>query len=686
MDVPKEKPLQLQKLPDQVILILLCLRLVSKQVHKCFFSQSKTSKDVKEIFAPIKDGQYPRRILIEGAPGIGKTVLSKEISVQWANGQLLKNEILVFLIFLRDPLVQKMMSLKDFVKYYYQFDESSDSIASSCADYLLQSNGDRVTFIFDGYDEYPKNLQQKNLISDILCCRRLSNCGLVLTSRPHASVHHHHDQLFERRVEILGFTKEDRMNYITSSLEEKGAPLIKYLDSHLTISSLCFIPFNMTMLLWLYKQGVVLPNSSTELYNYFICHTICHHIAKVHAVIYGNIINLNDFEQPYKIIIQQLAFLSYKALNKSQLTFTLDEVKAACPQIDEIPGAINCFGLLQVVRYPGIMKMTTTLSFIHFSLQEFLAAYHITCLPYHDELSALKEQFMSDVHANMFSIYVGITKGMRPAFKEYLRCGTSEGLERLVIELPRSEPFGTSELAESGVAISNEFLQDKHMCLRLFKCFHEAGDKSICSRFSRAFCSSNDSIELLFNHGLYMSPLSPSDVECLVSILASKQEWQNLSLSLSDISIEILHQLLTTSTPTVYRISLYLSSNNTSSSNLIAKIVLMCKTTRLAVIGTFCTATVVNSLKENGFLRILYLYINRTEVLNEQSLQELKYNNALQQLVICGHFSCVEQCQTIGQSIKQLNRNIEVHIFQIMTDNLGLFLRTEGRFVYVPDS
>ena len=172
-------------------------------------------------------------------------------------------------------------------------------------------------------------------------------------------------------------------------------------------------------------------------------------------------------------------------------------MKAVCPQIDEIPGAINCFGLLQAVQYPGIMKMTTMLSFIHFSLQEFLAAYHVSCLPYHKELSVLKEKFMSDVHANMFSIYVGITKGMRAAFKEYLRCDTFEESEQLVFELPRSEPLGTSRELESGVAISNDFFQDKHKCLRLFKCFHEAGDNYICTRLSRAF-SSNDSIKLLF--------------------------------------------------------------------------------------------------------------------------------------------------------------------------------------------
>ena len=282
------------------------------------FSQSKTSKDIKEIFAASEEGQEPRSILIEGPPGIGKTVMSKEISVQWANGLLLINEILVLLICLKDPLVQHIRSLKDLVKYYYQFDESSENVASSCAEYLLHSDGKSVTFIFDGLDEYPENLRQNDFISDIVWCKRMSKRGVVLTSRPHVSAHLH--QWFDRRIDILGFTKEDRQNYISSSLEQRTediSRLIKYLDSHLTISSLCFIPFNMTMLLWLYKQGVVLPNSSTELYNYFICHTIHHHLAKHGVISNGNILDLNDFEEPYKNVIQQLAILSYEALNKN---------------------------------------------------------------------------------------------------------------------------------------------------------------------------------------------------------------------------------------------------------------------------------------------------------------------------------------------------------------------------------
>ena len=645
------------------------------------FSQSKTSKDIKEIFVTSEEGQELRSILIEGPPGIGKTVMSKEISIQWANGLLLINEILVFLIFLRDPLVQPIRSLKDLVKYYYQFDESSENVASSCAEYLLHSDGKNVAFIFDGLDEYPENLQQNGFISDIVWCKRMCKRGLVLTSRPHVSAHLH--QWFDRRIDILGFTKEDRQNYISSSLEQRTEDicrLIKYLDSHLTIISLCFIPFNMTMLLWLYKQGVVLPNSSTELYNYFICHTIRHHLAKHGVVANGNILDLNDFEEPYKNVIQQLAILSYEALNKNQLTFSLDEVKAVCPQIDKIPGAINCFGLLQAVQYPEIMIMTTMVSFVHFSLQEFLAAYHVTCLPYDDELSILKEKFMSDIHSNMFAVYVGMTKGKRPAFKEYLRYGSSEGsstsdkyitgppFKRYCID---SGASGGSSLEGSDIIISTEILKHENMCLRLFKCFHEAGDKDLCSKFIKAgcFCGSYD------EDSVSIKSLSPYDAECLGLVLTCKQEWETLEVSLRDSAIEILHHSLITNTPTINKIAFSGGySINKSTSYFIVNIALMCKTTllavysitpefmvlkdklkRLIVVKEQDPTTLATFLHENDILVTLILYILRPEDLCEQSLQtianSLKHNSTLQKLGIVGHSLSEEQCCMISQRI-----------------------------------
>ena len=45
---------------------------------------SKTTTEVSEILAPLEVNDNPQIILIEGAPGIGKTILLKHIAYSWA--------------------------------------------------------------------------------------------------------------------------------------------------------------------------------------------------------------------------------------------------------------------------------------------------------------------------------------------------------------------------------------------------------------------------------------------------------------------------------------------------------------------------------------------------------------------------------------------------------------------------
>ena len=583
--------------------------------------QVKKSKDIKDIFAPSGDGHEPHSILIEGAPGIGKTVLSKEISVQWANGQLLKSTKLLFLIILRDPLAQKIVSLKDLVKYYYQHEESSDTIASSCADYLLHSGGKDVVFVFDGYDECPKNLRQNGFIPDILQHKLLPHCHLVVTSRPSASACLRKN--FHRYIEILGFTKEDRKKYIEDSVKEKQDvdKLVEYLDSHLTINSLCFIPFNMTVLLWLYNEKEsILPTSSTELYKYFICHTIRHYLGKKGISLHDSFEDLNTLEAPYRQIIKQLSFLSYQALDKSQLTFTLDEIKTACPRIEEIPEALNGFGLLQAVVYFGIKK-NTTLNFVHLSVQEFLAAYHITCLSHYEEFCALKEKFMSDFYVNTFTMYVGMTKGQRPAFKQYLN-GSGNWTAYMYEIFGRFSPLNWYS---TSIRINPELLVNERTCFRLFKCFHEAGDEALCIEISNNVHFSRKCVTVC-------KTLLPSDVECLGVFLCSRKEWKRLYLyqSIDDVGFQILYQLLTTKSKTTFIHELHIFNGEGEgdvSSRLITEIAKSCKTKVLEVRTPVLLLEDIVSLKNQ--LTELSFYVERDQTSIKTLIPLFIHNNKI---------------------------------------------------------
>ena len=67
---------------------------------------STVTKELTEILAPLEQSKDPQFILIEGAPGIGKSILLKELAYRWGNKQLLKTFKLVLLISLRNPTVQ----------------------------------------------------------------------------------------------------------------------------------------------------------------------------------------------------------------------------------------------------------------------------------------------------------------------------------------------------------------------------------------------------------------------------------------------------------------------------------------------------------------------------------------------------------------------------------------------------
>ena len=88
-------------------------------------------------------------VLIEGAPGIGKTILSKEIALQWANHDILHNTKLLFLLFMREPRVKNITNISSLVNYFYE----ENALASKITDWLVNTDGKYFTIVLDGYDE-----------------------------------------------------------------------------------------------------------------------------------------------------------------------------------------------------------------------------------------------------------------------------------------------------------------------------------------------------------------------------------------------------------------------------------------------------------------------------------------------------------------------------------------------------
>ena len=530
---------------------------------------SKATKEIAEILAPLEINEDPAFILIEGAPGIGKSVLLKEISYRWANKELLQKFELVLLVYLRDPSLQQIVSVSDLLQLFCIEDDNATQIASACAQYLIANSGKTLTLLLDGYDEYPEHLRESSLVSKILKRQVLPLCGLVVSSRPHASEHLRNQATI--KVDVLGFTETEREHYIKQALPDqpdKIEELTEYLHQQPSVDSICFIPFNMVILLYLYRLGIPLPSSSTELYHHFICSTITRHLSKLgNPLISNNITNLTDLPEPCNRIIEQLSKLSLEALNNNKLIFTLDEITAACPDIAATPEAINGFGLLQAVQHFGLYAKTMTLNFLHFTIQEYLAALYISRLPPNEELKVIEANFWSDIHFNMFAIYISLTKGQRSSFKKFLSGGFFK------------------KLFSGGRAISSKFLNDQLKCLRLYHCFKEANNQTLCNTIERAEVFNDKVINL------GGATLTGSDIECVLLFLASSfnKEWEMLNLSscyIQDKGLNTLWRGLRHTTDiTVNKLALDNNGLTVQSSSLISELILRLKVKALWIAG-----------------------------------------------------------------------------------------------------
>ena len=595
---------------------------------------STTTKEIKEILAQLEKSKKSVFILIEGAPGIGKSVLLKEISYRWANKEILQKFELVLLICLRDPSLQQVQSVDDLLQLFCIGDRNATQIVSACAQYLFANGGKTLTLLLDGYDEYPEHLRESSLISEILKRRALPLCGLVVSSRPHAS------QYLRKQatvgVDILGFTETERVHYIKQALPDqphKIKELTQYLHQQPSVDSICFSPLNMVILLYLYKLGI-LPKNSTELYHHFICSIICRHLSKFGNPLTQDITNLTDLPDPYNRIIVQLSNLSLEALNNNQLVFTLEEITAACPDIAAVPGAINGFGLLQAVRHFGIYANTMTLNFIHFTIQEFLAAHYISNLPSNKELKVIKANFWNKLYFNMFSIYVSLTKGQRSAFKQFLSGGNE------------------------AIVIADKFLRDQLKCLILYRCFNETGDHTLCNTIERANIFHDRAIRLEY------TTLTGSDMECISLFLTSSfnKEWEGLNLSscyMQDKGLNILYRgLCHYSNITINRLGLSYNDLTMQSSSLISELTVKCKVKELRMTGnnTIGEDQHLYSMLSNPSSVLERLYMVGTRLSSRAATDlftAMKNNNKLKRLIVDSNAITDDACDAITTALEK---------------------------------
>ena len=342
--------------------------------------------EIKDLFQPNRDAKdcFPHTILVVGRPGIGKSVLTKKIIHDWANtkdDEFYSGKI-AFLIKFRwfgfDQL--KNLSLKTFLRYGTRLNE--EEFESIYEEVLREPK--KAIFIFDGLDEFNGDLKNCleqslllpndpntgipaiNLFAKICTGSMLREATVLVTSRP--TTESFYSRLnFDRSVEIIGFTPDKIEEYVTKFCENTNRnDLAPKIWSHITNSSdllnLCYIPVNCFIVCVTLSKCLsdarndsrALPATLTELYITAVDHFVTDR-------------SRNLEETSSKRILQKLEELSYCGMKNAQLVFNKQHFDAE----------MRKSGLVNSLSNP-IFPIQTQFCFIHLTIQEFLAASHVT--------------------------------------------------------------------------------------------------------------------------------------------------------------------------------------------------------------------------------------------------------------------------------------------------------------------
>ena len=335
-------------------------------------------KDYSEIFASHGHHLIPKRILVYGRPGIGKSTFTKKLVVDWSRGnkESLEKFAVVLLIKLRD--VCNRQDFCDMLQKAELLSADDPMVFGQLYDYILR-NQQKVLLILDGYDEY--SAEKSSPVHQIWKGSLLRDCTLLVTTRPRKK-----DELrpgSHAQFEINGFDQWQVKKFALKFLRDQTEvdKFITFLTKQ-NLWSLAEIPLLLLMLVLSWKvydyQG---PSTSrADVYNSF-CQTLLDHVtAKTSDEAFRCI-------DEYKEDLAKLGELAWQALLNDCLYFKLSNM----PQdIRLFLEKFISFGFLQpsnLLNSPRPLKLAF---FLHKSVQEFLSASFLV-----RDLKNAKETFNS---------------------------------------------------------------------------------------------------------------------------------------------------------------------------------------------------------------------------------------------------------------------------------------------------
>ena len=369
---------QLEVLPDT---------LTDRDVKKLeILRRSSPVVPLKQLFSKLEDQEIaPKKVLICGRAGVGKTTLVEYIAREWAVLKLWPHFDYVFVVKLREFSKDKW-SLSDLLLDGLTLKENDERAAFK----EICQNFKGVLFLFDGGDElaggvghskerFPieEKVVMSRMIYCVINCKRFHDASVVITTRPTNQIP---SKPFDDVVDVYGFTKDGIKRYVDKFCTGKLREFIQTnIDSNPNMATFCHTPVQCVFIcktladMFERSESGSVPDirTMTQLYvkaTYRLGR-------KLHPSLKGDERDL-DLEQIFRILKEP--FLKHATLAKDNMTHPLkiifydnDLRQHLFKDEDKQTGFLS-----------GSKKMDpddreirrNTWSFSHLSLQEFFAA------------------------------------------------------------------------------------------------------------------------------------------------------------------------------------------------------------------------------------------------------------------------------------------------------------------------
>ncbi|XP_049324710.1 NLR family CARD domain-containing protein 3-like isoform X2 [Astyanax mexicanus] len=356
-----------------------------KQIEAASRKKTTQERPIKcnDIFKPLPEqNRLIRTVLTKGVAGIGKTVSVQKFILDWAEGEVNQDVLFIFPLPFRELNLMKEKKLSVVHLLQSFFPETQDLKPNHYKSY-------KIMFIFDGLDECRLPLDFQNnenledieeqtsvdvLLTNLIKGNLLPSALLWITSRP-AAVSQIPPECFDQVTEVRGFSDPQKQEYFRKRISDPD--LANKVFTHIRSSRSLYIMCHIPVFCWITAtvlermlseaESGEIPKTLTQMFTHFLIFQIKHKSQKYSG-------SSDTDPQQTRESILALGKLAFQQLEKGNLIFYEEDLKESGIDIREV--SVYSGVCTQIFREEHELHLEKVFSFVHLSIQEFLAALY----------------------------------------------------------------------------------------------------------------------------------------------------------------------------------------------------------------------------------------------------------------------------------------------------------------------